>query len=152
MERTERARKRLASDEADAAELAHNLGGLALALEQAGAYIAYRRMALANYLRDWIAHLQSVQTWHNLQLMKYPRNLAVTWETTLGQLGASEIALLYLFAHLAPEPIPLFAMEGEVAEQVWRDAVTLLQGEAAASAASPPCFPRPLPRWPTTAC
>ena len=137
LERTERTRKRRASDEADAAELARKLGGLALALEQAGAYIAYRRIALADYLRDWIAHQPSVQTWHNPQLMKYPSSLAVTWETTLAQLGASEIALLYLFAHLAPDPIPLFAMEGEAAEQVWRDAITLLQPEAAAGGSEP---------------
>jgi hypothetical protein len=102
LERTERTRKRRASDQADAAELASNLGGLALALEQAGAYIAYRRIALADYLRDWTAHQPSVQTWHNPQLMKYPRSLAITWETTLAQLAASEIALLCLFAHLGP--------------------------------------------------
>jgi hypothetical protein len=39
-----------------------------------------------------------VQAWHDERLMKYPRSLAVTWQTTLEQLSAGEIALLRLLA------------------------------------------------------
>src|SRR5208282_4717077 len=54
--RTARSRRKMAADAVDAAELARELDGLALALEQAGAYIAQRRVSLADYLRDWRAH------------------------------------------------------------------------------------------------
>jgi hypothetical protein len=115
---------------ADAAELAHELDGLALALEQAGAYIVQRRLSFADYLRDWRAHVPEVQAWHDEQLMKYPRSLAVTWQTTLEQLSTGEIALLRLLAWFAPDPIPLFILEGEEAEACWREGIALLQQES----------------------
>ena len=94
LERTARSRRKRPSDAADAAGLAHELDGLALALEQAGAYIAQRRLSFADYLQAWHAHVPEVQAWHDERLMKYPRSLAVTWQTTLEQLSAGEIALL----------------------------------------------------------
>jgi hypothetical protein len=114
LERTARSRRKLPSDTADAAELAHQLDGLAL--EQAGAYIVHRRLSFADYLRDWRAHVPEVQAWHDERLMKYPRSLTVTWQTTLEQLSAGEIALLRLLAWFAPDPVPLFVLEGEQAE------------------------------------
>jgi hypothetical protein len=63
--------------------------------------------------------------------MRYPRSLAVTWETTLDQLGAQEVALLRLFAHCAPDPIPLFLLETGVAESAFQRAVSLVQRDAA---------------------
>jgi hypothetical protein len=62
--------------------------------------------------------------------MKYPRSLAVTWETTFDQFNAGEIALLRLLAWFAPDPIPLFILEGEEAEACWREGITLLQQES----------------------
>jgi hypothetical protein len=130
LERTQRSRRKLPTDAADALELARELDGLALALEQAGAYIAQRRVALAEYLRDWRGHIPAVQEWHDKQLTKYPRSVAVTWQTTMQQLDGGEIALLRLLAWLAPEPVPEFVLEGDKAETIWRYAVALLQQEA----------------------
>ena len=151
LERTGRSRRKLASDEADAAELARELDGLALAVEQAAAYIAHRRISLADYLRDWRARRPAVQEWHNPRLMKYPRSVAVTWETTLSQLNTGEIALLRLFALLAPDPIPLFVFEGETAQRLWQEAIALLQQEVSASVGAAGRFSTLSPRWRTTA-
>lgn len=134
LERTGRSRRKLASDQTDAAELARELDGLALALEQAAACIAQRHISLSGYLRDWRAHLPAVQEWYNPQLTKYPRSVAVTWETTLAQLHAGEIALLRIFAQLASDPIPLFVIEGERAQKLWQEGIDLLQQEVRASA------------------
>jgi tetratricopeptide repeat protein/NB-ARC domain-containing protein len=131
LERTARSRRKLPSDAADAAELAHELDGLALALEQAGAYIVVKRhLSFADYLRAWRAHVPEVQAWHDERLMKYPRSLAITWQTTLDQLSAGEIALLRLLAWFAPDPVPLFVLEGEQAEACWREGIALLQQES----------------------
>jgi len=62
--------------------------------------------------------------------MQYPRSLAVTWQTTLDRLGAGEIALLRLLAWLAPDPVPMFVLEGEAAEEVWREAIVLFRQES----------------------
>ena len=129
-------RRRQDSDPADAAELAQELDGLALALEQAGAYIVQRRFSLAEYPRAWRAHQSAVQTWYDKRLMQYPRSVAVTWQITIEQFGAGEIALLRLLAWLAPDPIPLFVLEGESAEAIWREAVALVQQEMPTVAAA----------------
>jgi len=130
LERTQRSRQRLPTDEADAAELARELDGLALALEQAGAFIAQRRVSLAEYLRDWRAHAPAVQEWHDARLMQYPRSVAVTWQRTMQDLGPGEVALLRLLAWVAPEPVPQFVLEGEQAETLWREAAALLGQES----------------------
>ncbi|MCA9086350.1 MAG: DUF4062 domain-containing protein, partial [Planctomycetaceae bacterium] len=76
LQRTERqgnrGRKITAEDEAEAQALAGDLDGLALALEQAGAYIVARRKSLAEYRELWRQHDQQVQTWHVEREMKYP--------------------------------------------------------------------------------
>jgi tetratricopeptide (TPR) repeat protein len=102
-----RGRAKRSTDDADAKELGKELGGLALALEQAGAYINQQRIALAEYLSLWRSHEPTVQEWHDARTMKYPRNIAVTWQTTLDQLGEPERMLLDMLAWFAPEPIPL---------------------------------------------
>ena len=58
LERTDRSRRKQPDDPAVAAELAEELDGLALALEQAGAFIAHRRQSLSTYLQDWRAEEQ----------------------------------------------------------------------------------------------
>ncbi|MGH8585350.1 MAG: tetratricopeptide repeat protein, partial [Gammaproteobacteria bacterium] len=122
LERSERGRRKLASDAEDAAALAKELDGLALALEQAGAYIAQQRTSLAEYLTQWRAHLPAVQEWYDERLMHYPRSLAVTWQTTIDQLGACEVAVLRLLAWLAPDPVPMCVFEGTTAEKLCRAA------------------------------
>jgi tetratricopeptide (TPR) repeat protein len=127
LERTERGRRKRPTDGAGAAELARELDGLALALEQAGAYIVQQRVSLAEYLAAWRAQVSAVQKWHDSHLMKYPRSVAVTWQTTVEQLGAAELALLRLLAWLAPDPVPQWLVVEEQAEAVWREAVALAE-------------------------
>ncbi len=101
-----RGRKSQSTDTADAAELAAALDGLALALEQAGAFIAQWRITLAEYLRRWRSKLPEVQSWHDPRTMKYPRSLAVTWQTTVEQLSFEAQCLLNMLSFFAPDPIP----------------------------------------------
>ncbi len=126
LDRTGRDRRKRPTDDGDALQIARELDGLALALEQAGAYIAHRRISLSDYLAAWKSHSAPVQGWHDPRTMKYPRSVAVTWQTTFDQLHAPELALLRLFAWLAPDPIPLFIIDGDKALAPWREAVAIV--------------------------
>jgi hypothetical protein len=100
-------------DPAAAAAIATALDGLALALEQAGAYIEQKRLSLAEYLAHWQARRSDVLQWHDEALTGYPASVAVTWEATFAQLGATEQSLLAVLSWLAPEPIPLALFDSE---------------------------------------
>ena len=106
LERTAGFRYATSQDEVDAVALTRELGGLALALEQAGAYIQHLRCGLGEYLTRWRSQEARVREWFDERLMHYPRSVAVTWETTLAQLDEPARALLRLLAWLAPDPIP----------------------------------------------
>jgi tetratricopeptide (TPR) repeat protein len=100
-------RRRQGTDELSAAqELARELGCLALALEQAGAYIALHRQTFAQYLVDWQCQRDKVLAWFDERLMNYPKSVAITWQTTVDQLGEPARRLLQRLAWLAPEPVP----------------------------------------------
>jgi hypothetical protein len=100
--------RRLAADDADrAADIASELDGLALALEQAGAYIDRQRLSLAEYFQCWQANRSEVLRWHDPRLMQYPASVAVTWKTTFAKLDLAERRLLDILSWMAPEPIPL---------------------------------------------
>jgi tetratricopeptide (TPR) repeat protein len=129
LERTATHRRPAATDRADAESLSRELDGLALALEQAAAYIAQRHCSIAEYLDRWRAHDRAVQEWYDDTVMNYPRSVATTWETTLEQLGPGEVALLRLFAWFAPDPIPLFVLDGDNAALLWQVSVALLNDE-----------------------
>ena len=101
-----RGRKVTATDREDAASLAKELDGLALALEQAGAYVCVNRISLAEYVKRWRVHDVTVQEWHRQREMQYPRSLATTWQTSIDQLDPQAAVLLNLLAWFAPEPIP----------------------------------------------
>ena len=106
LERTAKRRRKTPADEAEARALAVELGELALALEQAGAYIVERRLSFAQYLVEWRANRDAVTAWFDRQVMQYPKSLAVTWQTSVAQLGAPALRLLERLAWLAPDPIP----------------------------------------------
>ena len=106
LERTQDRRRRLTTDEKDAEALVDVLGRLALALEQAGAFIAQKRSSLADYLARWRQRDQAVREWHDERLTKYPRAVLTTWDTTVEQLSPEGLALLRQLSWLAPEPIP----------------------------------------------
>jgi tetratricopeptide (TPR) repeat protein/nucleoside 2-deoxyribosyltransferase len=106
-------RRKAADDSARAATIAHELDGLALALEQVGAYIDKLRLSFAEYLQRWEAKRSEVLRWHDPRLMQYPKSVAVTWETTFAQLSEPEQRLLKILSWLAPDPIPLFLFDAE---------------------------------------
>ena len=123
LERTAGFRYATSQDEADAAALARELRGLALALEQAGAYIQYLRCGLGEYLVRWRSQEARVRTWFDERLMHYPRGVAITWETTLAQLDEPARALLRLLAWLAPDPISRALFHGTEADQIFATAL-----------------------------
>ena len=109
-----RGRRVQASDEDDAKTLAIVLDGLALALEQAGAYIVAKRKSLAQYIELWRKRDEQVQSWHNQREMQYPRSIATTWATTLDQLSEDERTLMNLLAWFDAEPVPLTVLRPSV--------------------------------------
>jgi tetratricopeptide (TPR) repeat protein len=133
LERTEGHRRASPTDEADALALAKELGGLALALEQAGAFVSKLRGSLGDYLRRWREREPEVREWHDATLMAYPRPLAVTWDTTVSQLDAAALALLRLLSWLAAEPVPRALLETDAAKQALVAAVSRLEQRDGAS-------------------
>ena len=104
--RTADKRRKQADDLAAAQALAEELGHLALALEQAGAYIAQRRLDFAGYLKEWQDQRDKVLAWYDPRLMQYPKSVAVTWQTSFACLSEPARRWLQRLAWLAPEPIP----------------------------------------------
>ena len=134
LERTPRRRKQ-GDDAVQGAAIAHELGHLALALEQAGAYIDKQRLSFAEYLRRWQEKRPAVLGWHDPRLMQYPASVAVTWETTFAQLGDPERRLLDVLAWLAPEPIPIALFEAAPLAEAISDPREALAGLAGYSLA-----------------
>ena len=116
LERTDSRRRRLADDTAQARTLAEALGCLALALEQASAYIAQRRLTLKGYLEEWRSQRGKVLAWYDPRLMQYPNSVAVTWQITFDQLGEPARQLLQRLAWLSPAPIPEMLLDVPVAD------------------------------------
>ena len=85
LERT-RDDRTLADDDADKARaIARELGGLALGLEQAGAFIATERIGFADYLRLWSESRQRLVDWFDRTQAEYDHDtgLAATWATSV---------------------------------------------------------------------
>ena len=104
--RTEGRRRTSPDDAAKAREVAEELGGLALMLEQAGAFIAKRRLTFAQYLEEWRSKRGEVLEWFDETVTGYPRAVAVTWQTSVAQLTEVGRRLLEQLAWLAPEKVP----------------------------------------------
>jgi len=111
MERTDRRRHKTPDDAATARQLADDLGGLALALEQAGAYVAKLGISFSRYRELWRDNWDKVAGWSDERITKYPRAVAVTWQTSVNQLTPAGRRLLERLAWFAPEPIPNFLLE-----------------------------------------
>jgi tetratricopeptide (TPR) repeat protein len=103
------------NDSAEARALADELDGLALALEQAAAFIRRRTLSFAEYLQRWRAADQAVRQWHDARTMQYERPLAATWKTTIDMLSPPARSLLQLISWLAPEPLPRFLFDHDSA-------------------------------------
>jgi hypothetical protein len=94
LERTEKRRRNMPDDAATARLIADDLGGLALALEQAGAYVDKLGISLARYRDLWRESRGKVAGWSDERLMNYPRAFAVTWQTSVDQLTPAGRRLL----------------------------------------------------------
>lgn len=106
LERTNAKRRKQTDDDTQARILADTLDGLALALEQAGAYIAQRSLTFNGYLEEYKKQSDKVLAWHDPRLMQYPQSVAVTWQASFDQLGESARQLLQHLAWLSFAPIP----------------------------------------------
>ncbi len=109
--RTANCRRATPDDAAHATTLARELGYLPLALEQAGAAIAGRRLTFPAYLKDWATRREQVLTWFDPRVSHYPVSFAVTWQTSVDRLSAPARHLLERLAWLGPEPIPESLLE-----------------------------------------
>jgi hypothetical protein len=95
-------------DQQAATELAAELGGLPLALEQAGAYVQASGNALAGYLASF--RKQRPEMLARGQPTGYDSTVAATWSlafTGLEQSAPRAVGLLRLLAFCAAEPVPL---------------------------------------------
>ena len=125
LDKTVARRTRTDSDTEDARRLANTLDGLALALEQAGAFINRKRISLSEYSHRWG---QQEAKLRRFPVPNYPHPLAITWETSFVQLSAPAQALLNLMCWFAPDPIPR-----EMFQAVFdADALTPLMGDEGA--------------------
>ncbi len=106
LQRTADDRDEAKDDEADAHALARELGGLALGLEQAGAYIAAERIGFARYLKLWNEKRGAALAWNDPTVTGSERTLATTWATSVERLSPESRRLLDRLAFLAPDPIP----------------------------------------------
>ena len=71
--------------------------------------------------------------WYDKRLMNYPSSVAVTWQATIEELSQPERKSLNILAWLAPEPLPLSLLEGNIVDGV--DACDALAGLASWSLA-----------------
>ena len=96
-------------DEVAALAIANELGGLPLALEQAGAYVAHTPTAtLATYLELFRHH--STRVFERGQPLDYPDTVLTTWSLALDRIGTEHppaLELLRLLAFLAPDDVPV---------------------------------------------
>lgn len=104
---TARHRRITDGDAVDATALAIYLDGLALALEQAGAYICQHGSSFREYLELLERTERMALAWFDPQAMAYPKSVAVTWQASVDQLYDNARALLRLLAQFAPAPIPV---------------------------------------------
>lgn len=88
-------------------QVAQELGGLPLALDQAGAYMAATRSSLAMYRSLYQGHRDRLLA--KSRNPEYPASFATTWNLSFAGIEAKNLAaaeLLYVCAFLAPDAIP----------------------------------------------
>jgi hypothetical protein len=98
-------------DEQAAAELAAEVGGLPLALEQAAAYVQAAGSTFAEYLAWFRQRRPDVLS--RGQPTGYGKTVATTWSLAFAKLEESAptaVSLLRLLACCAPEAVPLFML------------------------------------------
>ena len=128
------------ADRRAALELAGELGGLPLALEQAAAYVQASGGSLAGYLASFLRRRADLLS--RGEPTGYPETVATTWKLTfedLQQAAPGAAGLLRLLAFCAPEAIPLHpllqprpGLAGQLAPEVAPVLAPLLEDELAA--------------------
>ena len=128
------------ADRRAALDLAGDLGGLPLALEQAAAYVQASGDSLAGYLASF-RHRRPEMLGRG-EPTGYPDTVATTWKLAfeeLAQAAPGAAGLLRLLAFCAPEAIPLRlllqlrpGLDGRLGEQVAQVLEPLLEDELAA--------------------
>jgi hypothetical protein len=71
LDRTKSRRRTTSDDENKAREVAKELDGLALALEQAGAFIAKGKLTFEQYLEQWRSNRDKIMAWYDEIVMHY---------------------------------------------------------------------------------
>ncbi len=117
LDSTGKKRRKTEEDKSLAKLIAEDLGYLALALEQAGAYIITRRLIFAEYRAVWQTNNSEVLEWYDELVISYPKSVATTWQTSVSQLSADAKRLLDRLAWLAPDPIPESLLKVQVTEE-----------------------------------
>ena len=101
-------RRRPGLDPAAAEQIAVELDGLPLALEQAAAYLDRSGLSAVEYLALWRARSRDLH--HRGHPDHHRDTIATLWQLSLDRLreeSPAAVQLLGIGAHLAPEPIPL---------------------------------------------
>ena len=100
----------LSQEEQEAAEaIVEALGGLPLALDQAGAYIEERRCLFATYLKAYQRRQKEVLSQRGRTSAGHTETVATTWSLSCEQIQKDDpraADLLYFLAFLAPDAIP----------------------------------------------
>jgi hypothetical protein len=95
-----------AGGEGSAQSLAHELGHLPLALEQAGSFIVEMRWSFDKYREQFRAARPELLSEQREGGTRYPASVAKTWIITLDQLSPLARSLLRIAAWFAPDAIP----------------------------------------------
>jgi tetratricopeptide (TPR) repeat protein len=111
LEKTAAGRQPRPGDAAEAQALAEDLGRLALALEQAAAYINERAVSLAEYRRLWRVNNEKLIAYRDELATQYPKSVAGAFLISFEALSPNGRRLLNLLAWLAPEPLPRRLLE-----------------------------------------
>jgi tetratricopeptide (TPR) repeat protein len=97
-------------DRAFAAQIVLELGGLPLALDQAGAYLEETNTGLSDYLQIYHRHRVDLLRERRGQVADHPEPVATTWSLSFARVEQKSSAaadLLRLCAFLDPDAIPL---------------------------------------------
>jgi tetratricopeptide (TPR) repeat protein len=93
----------------EALQIVQTLGGLPLALDQAGAYIEEVGCTTTDYLELYEKHRKSLLARRGALSLDHPESVATTWVLSFAhaqQANSAATALLRLCAFLAPDEIP----------------------------------------------
>lgn len=105
--RAERLERATPQSRQEAEQIARDLGGLALAIDQAGAYLAATGASFSSYLQ--LLHQRSTDLLKQQRNSLYPASVATTWSISFERVevrNPTAAELLRFCAFLAPDAIP----------------------------------------------